>query len=80
MAGCVRFEAAGSTTATGLLVERFTSPSDSENQMPDHPNKPGSDKADGNPRPPKDQQAMKNQGETTPDRYPEPARLDPEDR
>ena len=40
--------------------------------MPDQPNKPGGDfREDGKTRDPGDEQAVKNQGGTTPDAYPD---------
>ena len=40
--------------------------------MPDQPNKPGGDfEADGSPRDAGDEQAVKNQGQTTPEKYPD---------
>ena len=41
----------------------------------DQPNKPGA-----KPQPSEDSQAVKNQGDAKPSDYPEPARLDEEDR
>ena len=42
--------------------------------MTEQPNKPGGDaRSDGTPRSPDDEQAVKNQGDTTPDAYPDKA-------
>ena len=49
--------------------------------MPAQPNKPRSGFTDdGTTRPPGEKQAVENQGGTTPEAYPDPARLDASDR